>query len=105
MGSTATDAASPRGSVGARLLKGSPVLMNGIAFGGWYTKYQPSARFLSNGQGIGEGTPKFHGRSVEFFHFGVNRNDGFVRHKVIAACTNSSLHKERPGHDPRIVLR
>jgi hypothetical protein len=42
--------------VGERLLKGSPVLMNGITFRGWYTKYQPSARFLRNGQGIGERT-------------------------------------------------
>jgi hypothetical protein len=55
--------------------------MNGITFGGWYTKYQPSARFLSNGQGIGERTPKFPGKSAEFFHSGVNRSDGLARQR------------------------
>ena len=36
-------------------------------------------------------TPKFLSRSAEFFHFGMNRNDGPARHKVIAACTRSVL--------------
>jgi hypothetical protein len=53
--------------------------MNGITLGGWYTKYQPSARFLSDGQE----------RGILSFRSEPQRLPGAT--KVIAACKRSAL--------------
>jgi hypothetical protein len=37
------------------------------------------------------GTLKIPSKNAEFFRSSLNRNDGFARHKVIAACTRSVL--------------
>ena len=40
---------------------------------------------------MGERHTEFSSKSAEFFDFGVNRNEGLARHKVIAACKRSVL--------------
>jgi hypothetical protein len=65
--------------------------MNGITFGGWYTKYQPSAPFLSNGQGIGEPQIEIHLQEYGILSFRREPQRLPGATKVIAACDRSAL--------------